>query len=105
MKSFLFLFLISFITFSQENSNSDYLLIRQKAELEIINENYEQALKYYNQAFETVKNPFAVDLYHAVVCKNLLGDFENSKPYLYKLAKMGIPIKKLEEKEMFENQK
>jgi hypothetical protein len=72
-----------------------------QAELAITREDFRQASDFYKEAFSSVKSPFARDLFNAFVCKVLLNDFEGSKPYLFRLARKGVEISQLEQKEIF----
>ncbi len=72
-----------------------------QAELAITREDFRQASDFYKEAFASVKSPFARDLFNAFACKVLLNDFEGSKPYLFRLARKGVEIPALEQKEIF----
>jgi hypothetical protein len=100
----LFIFLTLLLTsplFSQVDFRIEYYPAVNRAEMAITKDDYQTAFTEYQTAFAAVKTPLARDIFNAVACKFLLNDFEGAKPLLLKLAKKGISISSLEEKEVF----
>ena len=99
---FIFLtLLLSSPLFSQVDFRIEYYPAVNRAEMAITKDDYQTAFTEYQTAFAAVKTPLARDIFNAVACKFLLNDFEGAKPLLLKLAKKGISISSLEEKEVF----
>ncbi|MCF8326482.1 MAG: hypothetical protein K9I84_16105 [Leadbetterella sp.] len=99
---FIFLtLLLSSPLFSQVDFRIEYYPAVNRAEMAITKDDYQTAFTEYQTAFAAVKTPLARDIFNAVACKFLLNDFEGAKPLLLKLAKKGISIRSLEEKEVF----
>ncbi|MBK6978121.1 MAG: hypothetical protein IPH28_14345 [Cytophagaceae bacterium] len=96
------LFFIPLISFGQLKDRSLYFQEINKAELSLVEENYEKAFSHYSKAFSFHKNPFLRDLYNATVCKFFLKDFDGAKVLLFKLARRGVKKEALEERNIFE---
>lgn len=65
-------------------------------------EDYEGALKTYQQAFTAVPHGFARDYYNAAVCAALTGHEKQGIDYLEKLVAKGISLEYLEQQEALE---
>lgn len=101
---YLFILLTIVLTsplFAQADFRKEYYPKINRAEMAITKDDYQAAFSEYQSAFSAVKTPLARDIFNAVACKFLLNDFEGAKPFLLKLAKKGISVSSLEEKEVF----
>ncbi len=75
-----------------------YRLNIDAAEMAIIKNDYKAGIYYYEMAFENNKKTFNQDLYNASACWLKVGNWQNAKPWLLKLAKRGVDINQLTEK-------
>ncbi|MCP9754558.1 hypothetical protein EGI26_05190 [Lacihabitans sp. CCS-44] len=87
--------------FAQLDFRKEYYPVINRAEMAITKDDYQTAFTEYQTAFSAVKTPLARDIFNAVACKFLVNDFEGAKPLLLKLARKGITVSSLEEKEVF----
>lgn len=99
----LLLFLLPIFAIGQKTFSEIYYPEINKAELAITNEKYKEAIQHYEVSFAAVKQPLALDLYNAAVCKIRLNNFDGAKPFLLKLATKGLPIDILEKETIFKN--
>jgi hypothetical protein len=77
-------------TFSQPDFTKNYYPFIYKAELEIIKENYNDALSFYDSAFTAVRMPFAKDYFNALVSASKVGDFTTAYRYSDSLIAKGV---------------
>lgn len=78
-----------------------YHPVVQEAELQVVEQNYADALRLYRQAFAAVPEPFAIDIYNAAVCAMLAEDQKQVMTYLNRLALKGVSIDYIEKQEVF----
>ena len=86
--------------FAQTDYRKTYYPLINKAELAILDENYQEALTFYDQAFAQNK-PFAKDIHNAALCGMKLENKTIAKKYLIKFAKKGLLIERIEENDNF----
>ena len=79
-----------------------YHPVINQAELKVVDGQYEDALRAYQQAFAAVPSPFARDYYNAAVCATLLGEERQARKYLEQLALKGVSLAYLERQEAFD---
>lgn len=72
-----------------------YSAINQ-AELFVIENKYDSAVRQYNQAFINNSKPFAKDLYNALLCNCKIKDHKKAYRYMYQLAQLGYPVDKMQ---------
>lgn len=87
-----FILFISVSSLAQSTFSESYYPDIDRAELAVIQKDYNAAIEAYNTAFSKVKKPLARDLYNVAMCKILLNDVDGAKPYLLKIASKGVPI-------------
>lgn len=87
----LFFLSITKISFGQDYI--DYHKLINKAEIKIVESDFENSLNHYQKAFELIDKPFAKDLYNASLCSAK----SNNDSITYLLVKQqvqkGIPLK------------
>jgi hypothetical protein len=87
----IFLLSITKICFGQDYI--DYFKLINKAEIKIVESDFESSLNHYQKAFELIDKPFAKDLYNASLCSAK----SNNDSVTYLLVKQqvqkGIPLK------------
>ena len=101
--SILLLFVCS-IAFSQKQMNEDlrkYYSHTNKAEINIIEKNYQQAMVEYEKAFASWGEPFAVDYYNAAVCGVFCDKFDKTKYYLEKVLTLGYSFSNVKKEKVF----
>jgi hypothetical protein len=91
--------ILSFILFllltNLTASNSDYLAyykVDNKAQIQLVNGNYDSAVVYYDSAF-ALSEPLIKDLYNAAICCQITGDYYKGASWLYQLANKGVKKK------------
>lgn len=72
-----------------------YYAAVNQAELFIIDNKYDSAVQQYDSAFINNTKPFAKDIYNALLCNCKVNDNIKAYGYIYKLAQLGYPVKKL----------
>lgn len=80
-----------------------YYPVINEAEVNILNQNYADALIAYKQAFASVPSPFARDYFNAAVSALQVEDEKLAFDYLEKLALKGVSLKYLQKQEAFED--
>lgn len=98
----LLLLLFCSSVFAQTDFFKVYYPHIDSAEVAFSKEKYNEAVKHYRQAFKNVEKPLARDIYNAVVCNTLKGDFDSAKPLLIQLAKKGISTDLIESQALFQ---
>lgn len=87
--SFFLCFILSFVSKANQNLHVYFENIN-KAELDIANQDYRGASEKYKIAFTNKENPFAIDLYNALITSLRLEDFDQSYTYCILLAEKGV---------------
>jgi|GEM_PF-7014354 hypothetical protein len=90
MKTLLFVLLTSFSVCGQYIEK--YYPLINKAELAIVDSNYQEALTLYRTAFANVEKPRGTDYTNAAKCSFLIFDETSGKFYLRKLAGYGYNL-------------
>jgi hypothetical protein len=85
----------------QVNYITSYHPVVQEAEMQVVAQNFSEALKLYKQAFAEVPEPFAIDIYNAAVCAMLADDQKQAFDYLERLALKGVDLDYLVKQEAF----
>ena len=98
MKNFIYFYLVA-IYFASNACNSaplsekiNYYKVINQAENHIMNLNYIEASKKYDQAFKLKSKMFGLDLYNALLCNLYLKDWKNCEFWASKLLDKGIDI-------------
>ncbi len=91
----LFFVVVLFNLGNAQNYIPYYKLVK-KAEVCIFKEEYENALKYYQQAVSKVKVPATKDLYNASICAALTFNSKVMFDYMLLCLKQGVSFKKFE---------
>ncbi len=78
------------MTIGSLRAGSSYNIPISEAELAIAKNNYRAALEYYNKAFVSNTNLFAVDLYNASICAVKCGQNQLALEYCTLLARKGV---------------
>lgn len=87
---FLFLFLgKSPLSFSQNNLELYYKYVN-KAELAIINKDYNKATLHYHKAFAKHNIPSSIDIYNNIVANIMSNKLDNAIKYCYQLAQYQV---------------
>jgi len=84
-----------------EKLKMHYSLIN-KAEMAIIDSNYQLAINLYDSAFTYKDSPFATDIYNAAICATLTLQYDKTLLYLQRVLDKGYKIQKLFEKPLFD---
>jgi hypothetical protein len=86
----------------KDNVELDYVKVyypfTSKAKIFIVQNNYAEALKHYQKAFNIVRKGFAYDYYNAMVCCVLLEKYKLASVYIDTLLNKGIPLMEVEKK-------
>lgn len=86
-------------------TNVDYIKayhpLIHAAELQIVEQEFANALQLYKQAFAAVPEPFAIDYYNAAVSAMLAENQKQALSYLEKLALKGVSLEYIEKQEVF----
>lgn len=94
-------------SFGQQNANKcnirEYGNYVNLAELAITDSAYQKAYDYYENAFNHINSPFAIDRYNATVCAALLGDYEKCRKNIIYLLGKGINKVSIAENEVFKD--
>lgn len=72
-----------------------------EAEMQIVEQDFSEALTLYQQAFAAVPEPFATDIYNAAVCATLIDDHKQAFYYLDKLVLKGVSLDYLAKQDVF----
>lgn len=90
---------------STDAESADYIQayhpLIDKAELEIVEQDFADALQLYEKAFAAVPEPFAIDYYNAAISALLADEQKQVFDYLEKLALKGVSLEYLEAQDVF----
>ncbi len=78
---------------TDEDSIRQYYVLINKAELTIVDSNFNEAINLYDSAFQ-FKRPNPLDLHNALCATAQIQDCKNGRRYLEKLAHLGYRIRK-----------
>ncbi|RAU81504.1 hypothetical protein [Pontibacter arcticus] len=80
-----------------------YHPVINRAELQIMDKNYAEALASYQEAFAAVPDAFARDYYNATVCALLANNEKQTFAYLQALAQKGVSLDYLKRQPVFDS--
>lgn len=94
---------ISSRAFAQADYFDKYYPLIDRAEYAVTQDNFQEAIHLYSEAFKAVDRPLMRDIYNGVVCYYLSGNIDAAKPWLIILAKNGVEPAVLENQEVFQD--
>jgi len=101
-KIIFFLSLVPFIGLSQQKSVKEYYEKINKAELNIIKENYALSLSLYGQAFK-LHDPFGIDILNAAIVAAKINNDNEVKNDFNRLQSKGFDVNSLKQNPVFTN--
>ncbi len=87
------IFLLSITTICFGQDYIEYHKLINKAEIKIVESDFENSLNHYQKAFEMVDKPFAKDLYNASLCSEKLNNDSITYLLVKQQVQKGIPLK------------
>jgi hypothetical protein len=95
MRTLFFLLIFTALLHKPVLSQADYTLsyypLTNRAELSIVDSNYQAALRSYDSAFQQVPKAFAKDYFNALVCAVKIGKHKQAYRYSDSLIAKGVP--------------
>jgi hypothetical protein len=95
MRILVFLLFWGYQSTAQQTALKQYYHCTNRAELYIVNNQWDSSLFYYRKALALNRRPFAKDLYNALLVACRIKQYPTAYQYAYKLAGMGYHLNNL----------